>query len=160
MAAAIDSALRFSVRKERQEKSGVYRGSGSRSCMHRQNIPYDECSSPIETSMWQLAWTRISLNSGESTIRKALEGMRFPLIVKRRSACGTKASHEIAIAFNMAGFLAAGKHVFSPDNSTDYGGILLKVYMIANHVVVQARSCVHQTLNRRKTAIIFSTRRS
>lgn len=46
------------------------------------------------------------------SIADSVRGMQFPLILKRRLACGTRASHEMVIADDMAGLLAAASAVF------------------------------------------------
>ena len=129
-----------------------------------------------------LPWTIIPLKSGTAAMRSAIEGrLKFPIIVKRRLACGTRASHEMVIAYDMHGFLTAMKVVFGaedlPENSAsssdsdsspsrsstsrnddftngviaqefmaNHGGVLFKVYAVANNIIVQPRRSVQHTI--------------
>lgn len=60
-------------------------------------------------------WVQVSVKQSDDEIREQLQGkLRFPVILKRRLACGSKASHEMVIAYDIDGALAAIKVVFGP----------------------------------------------
>lgn len=117
-------------------------------------------------------WVEVPMNKGLSAVSRAIKDrVKFPLILKRRLACGSKESHEMVIAYNMEGLLAAAKTVFhvyesgkSPDAQRDFisniiaqeyianhGGVIFKVYAIGSNVVVQARSSINPTPESSKT---------
>lgn len=62
-----------------------------------------------------LPWA--SIGPGQARARKSVEaalaGLRFPIILKRRLACGSKASHEMVIAYDWDGIHAALADVFA-----------------------------------------------
>lgn len=59
-----------------------------------------------------LPWACVPTAAGTAAVRRALAPLRFPVILKRRLACGTKASHEMVVAFDMHSALAAIVDVF------------------------------------------------
>lgn len=134
----------------------------------------EPCFSRFSSVIHRLAWSNVPLNSGPYAIERAIMGkLKFPIILKRRLACGTKASHEMVIAYDMVGALAACKNVFgavdmdvdsrlyeddldSHNLSSDviaqefvpnHGGVIFKVYAIGKNIVVRARSSVKHSVN-------------
>lgn len=77
-------------------------------------------SSPF---VYALPWAHITARRRPAAaLRAALRctpALRFPLILKRRLACGTKTSHEMVIAYNARGARAALVDVFGFDNDID-----------------------------------------
>lgn len=121
------------------------------------------------------AWTQVPVRKGSLAVERAIQDkLSFPIILKRRVACGTKASHEMVIAYDMDGALAAIKAVFGGSDqplsidSHDYpipgcaedfaaeiiaqqfityhGGVLFKVYSIGSNVAVQPRPSVNHSI--------------
>jgi hypothetical protein len=67
-----------------------------------------------------LAWATLVLGSSREHIEQQLAHLEFPVILKRRLACGTKASHEMVIVHDMSGIHAALSEVFSvPSNEVE-----------------------------------------
>lgn len=126
-------------------------------------------------------WVEVPMNKGLSAVRRAVvERLKFPIILKRRLACGSKASHEMVIAYDMEGLLAAVKTVFHLDDSeqsaagqrdflsniiaqeyiANHGGVIFKVYAVGNNVSVQARSSVKSNPKNSKTGYyLFDSQR-
>lgn len=82
--------------------------------------PNRSCSSPnpprppILSAIKSLPWVDVPLDRGTEAIRNAVEGrLTFPVILKRRVACGTQSSHEMAVARDIDGLIAAAKDIFA-----------------------------------------------
>lgn len=60
-------------------------------------------------------WVQISSKQSDQEIRQKIQdNLKFPIILKRRLACGSKASHEMVIAYDIDGALTAINAVFGP----------------------------------------------
>lgn len=73
--------------------------------------------SPRLTNVCAPPWGRVRVTQGLSIARADLidANLQFPVILKRRLACGTKASHEMVIAYDLEGAMAAIRAVFGAD---------------------------------------------
>lgn len=59
-------------------------------------------------------WVHIPSRKGLDAVSLAIQGnLTFPIIMKRRLACGTKSSHEMVVAYDMEGAIAAANTIFS-----------------------------------------------
>lgn len=67
-----------------------------------------------------LPWVRVPTTKGNAVIRRALSTLNFPVILKRRLACGSKETHEMVVALNVHAALVAITAVF---HSCNVGGI-------------------------------------
>lgn len=66
-------------------------------------------------SVGAVPWVQVSVKQTDQEIRQHIQGnLRFPIILKRRLACGSKASHEMVVAYDIDGALTAINVVFGP----------------------------------------------
>lgn len=121
-----------------------------------------------------LRWACVRSDEPRDGMIETLQEFDFPVIIKRRLACGTPESHVMAIAYDaetavkaIVGFgegvpADAGEYahsMFVQEFISDHGGVLFKLYSVAERVVVQARSSVEQndTPTKSDTCIQFDS---
>lgn len=68
----------------------------------------DAPSLPVGT----LPWVSFPITKGGDVIRRALGTLNFPVILKRRLACGSKATHEMVVAHDFPAAISAITSVF------------------------------------------------
>lgn len=106
-----------------------------------------------------LRWACVRASLPKGDIIASLAEFSFPVIIKRRLACGSPESHVMAIANDaeaaaeaIIGFgadvPAEGREyalsMFVQEFIADHGGVLFKLYSVGERVVVQARHNVEQ----------------
>lgn len=66
---------------------------------------------PLST-VQNLRWATLVPGQPLDQVQQSLQHMQFPVILKRRLACGTKASHEMVIAYSLDAVVSALQNVF------------------------------------------------
>lgn len=96
-----------------------------------------------------LPWTAMN-KSGLKLKTTSFENVKFPIILKRRSACGLQQSHDMIIAYTAeaaAGFMenkTQGEDIIIQEYINNHGNVIFKVYAIAEkHIVIQPRHSVN-----------------
>lgn len=61
-----------------------------------------------------LPWVLLNVKQSDEDIRARLQDvLKFPVIIKRRPACGSTKSHDMVIAYDIGGAIASMRFVFS-----------------------------------------------
>lgn len=80
---------------------------------HRSHEVVDNGGDSFRPAVDTLAWTHVPVKEGVKGVRAAIDhSLVFPIILKRRLACGTKASHDMVIAYDMEGVIKCLSEVF------------------------------------------------
>lgn len=113
--------------------------------------------SPARAALRNLRCAVVRADAPRSSLVKTFSAFEFPVIIKRRLACGTPESHEMAIAYDLQAAVdgartllrdsrcksdSFSRSLFVQEFVPDHGALLFKLYSIGERVFVQTRVSV------------------
>lgn len=118
----------------------------------------DASSKAAKKVLRSLRWAVVRADAPRASLESTFGSFDFPVIIKRRLACGTPESHEMAIAHDLGAAVETARTMLRDARCNDsfsrslfvqefvrnHGALLFKVYVIGDRVSVQTRVSVDE----------------